>query len=85
MLSPTYPAKPYFDNENSNYSYFVDVGRQLPNGRMAKLFVLIPGDIESVAMVRIGDSFPVAQFIVTTVKLTGAPRHQKNRLIDTSQ
>jgi hypothetical protein len=64
MLNPTYPAKPYFDNENSMYSYFVDVGRQLPNGRMAKLFVLIPGDIESVAMIRIGDSFPTMRLRV---------------------
>jgi hypothetical protein len=66
MLSadPKYPPKAYIDKDNTTVSYYVDLARQLPNGKMASLFVVVRGQIASVAIARLNDTLPTLRMQV---------------------
>lgn len=64
MLSPDpkYPGKVYIDKEDVGYTQYVDVARQLPSNKMAKLYVTLLGVAESVAITRLADTLPTMRF-----------------------
>lgn len=60
MLPPGTPNKIY-ETKGNSYSQYIDLGTQLPNGKMAPLLVIMSGTIESITT-RLGDVSPTMRF-----------------------